>query len=211
MKNKFYKKVIIFDLDGVLINSKKNMQHSWTSVQKKFGFKNIYFDDYFNKIGRPFYKILEILKISKNKKNIKRTYDYNSIKFLKLIKFYPNVIKILRELKNKKFILCIVTSKDKKRTNMILNNYRDLFTIIQCPQNNLKGKPYPDQIIAVIKNIKAKKNECIYIGDTYIDYLASKRAKIDFLFAEWGYTKKINKYLFTIKKITDLRKKISLG
>ena len=54
------KPTFIFDLDGVLIDSKRNMQYSWIAVQKKFKISHIQFDDYFDKIGRPFYKILEI-------------------------------------------------------------------------------------------------------------------------------------------------------
>ena len=77
MKKNFNKKVIIFDLDGVLINSKMNMYYSWKAVQKKFSLNKIFFDTYFEKIGQPFYKILEKLNIKKNKKKIKECYDSN--------------------------------------------------------------------------------------------------------------------------------------
>ena len=39
------KKLIIFDLDGVLIDSKKNMEASWICVQNKFNL-NIPFEEY---------------------------------------------------------------------------------------------------------------------------------------------------------------------
>ena len=206
MKKNLKKKVIIFDLDGVLINSKMNMYYSWKAVQKKFSLNKIFFDTYFEKIGQPFYKILEKLNIKKNKKKIKECYDSNSILNLKSIKYYPFAIQTLKKLKKRGFILCIVTSKDKKRTNLIVSDYHYLFSIIQCPQKNLKGKPYPDQINKVIKVLDVKKNQCLYVGDTHIDYLASKKSKIDFLFAEWGYSKKSNIYKYSIKKITELQK-----
>ena len=60
---------------------------------------------------------------------------------------------------------------------MITSKLQNIFSIIQSPEKNLKGKPHPDQLLKVITELKVKKNQCIYIGDTYIDFLAAKNAK----------------------------------
>ena len=57
-KNKINKKVLIFDLDGVLVDSKINMKKAWAAVQKKFNFQEKKFRDYFSKIGQLFNIIL---------------------------------------------------------------------------------------------------------------------------------------------------------
>jgi len=203
-KNKINKKVLIFDLDGVLVDSKINMKKAWAAVQKKFNFQEKKFRDYFSKIGQPFNIILSQLSILNNHKQIKKCYDSNSIKNLEIVKFYPKTIKELKWLYSKNIYLCIVTSKDKIRTNLMLGDAKKLFSIIQCPQKNLIGKPYPDQILNVIKKLNVKKKDCVYIGDTNIDYLSAKNAKIDFIFAEWGYGPNHN-YKLTIKNITKLK------
>ena len=203
-KNKINKRVLIFDLDGVLVDSKINMKKAWAAVQKKFNFQEKKFRDYFSKIGQPFNIILSQLSILNNHKQIKKCYDSNSIKNLDIVKFYPKTIKELKWLYSKNIYLCIVTSKDKIRTNLMLGDAKKLFSIIQCPQKNLIGKPYPDQILNVIKKLNVKKKDCVYIGDTNIDYLSAKNAKIDFIFAEWGYGPNHN-YKLTIKNITKLK------
>ena len=43
-------KLLIFDLDGVLINSKNNMSISWKVLSKENKL-NIHFREYFKKIG----------------------------------------------------------------------------------------------------------------------------------------------------------------
>ena len=186
------------------------MRKSWKSVQDEFGYKNISFKKYFEKIGQPFEVILKQLGIKKNFKNIKKCYDKESIKRKDLVKYYPGVIKELEILNSLGFVICIVTSKDKLRTSLLINKTEKYFKLIQCPEKNLKGKPFPDQLIKVINMLKVKREECVYIGDTNIDFLAANRAKIDFIFAKWGYS--INKnYKYSIKKINELHQILELA
>ena len=60
------KNLILFDLDGVLINSIKNMEISWDYCKKKYNLE-IDFSSYKKFIGLPFNDILKNLKIRKKK------------------------------------------------------------------------------------------------------------------------------------------------
>ena len=61
-------KLIIFDLDGVIFDTEKNMKISWKKVQKKYGI-NKSFNEYKKYIGLPFGSILNNLDINHSKKN----------------------------------------------------------------------------------------------------------------------------------------------
>lgn len=65
------KKIVIFDLDGVLIDSIKNMEISWKHVSFKYGL-NIKFEEYKKNIGLPFDEITKNLQIKKSRKNKKK-------------------------------------------------------------------------------------------------------------------------------------------
>lgn len=204
---KFKKKVLIFDVDGVLIDSKKNMELSWKKVQKKHSLNHVEFESYFKNIGRPFFKILNILGINKDLKKIKETYQQESTKQIKEIKFYKNTKKIIKDLKNKDYILNIVTSKDLDRTKKSIKNIMNNFTYIECNNDMTRGKPFPDQINLIISKLKVDKAECVYIGDTLVDYHSAKNAKIDFIFAKWGYGINYN-YKYKSENIKNLNKLI---
>jgi phosphoglycolate phosphatase len=205
MAKKILSKIIIFDLDGVLINSKQNMISSWSLVKKKFNIKKS-FKEYFIHLGLPFQKILEKLNIVNNKKKIEYLYKKNSLKNINKIKLYPGVKKVLKFLHKKNYILGIVTSKDHERTNKILKNHKifNFFTFISCPTKSIRGKPYPDQILKNISLFNIKKNNIFYVGDTQVDSTAANLAKIKFIFAKYGYGKvktkiKINSFLEILK------------
>lgn len=196
--------LVIFDLDGVLINSKNNMRFAWNAVLKKFRL-NINFNEYFKYIGIPFEDILTKFRVNvKYHKIIKETFSKASLNNIGQIKLYPNVIKTINLLKENKIKLAIVTSKDKIRSKRIIKRLKINITQICSPEKKLRGKPYPDQLIKTltINDIKAKN--AIYIGDTKFDFIAAKRAGIKFIFANYGYGKNTPLYKYKINKVKDI-------
>lgn len=204
MKKNLKFKFFIFDLDGVLFDSKKNMKKSWNSVKKKHKI-NCSFESYFNKIGSPFDKILIDLNIKPNKK-ISKTYQGTSQKYIDLIKPYPWVNINFTMLNKKKIKFSILTSKDSKRSKFLLKKYNILPQTIHCPEKKLRGKPYPDQILDCLKKNNIKKKDACFIGDTNIDYLAAKRANISFIFAKYGYGVDKKIYVNKLTKFKDIKK-----
>ena len=96
-------KLVLFDLDGVIIDTKKNMELSWKKVQDDFNLK-IPFSSYFKHIGLPFEKILQRLHIKKDKKKIYNTYQNESIRQFSKIKLYLGISKVIKKLIKKKNI-----------------------------------------------------------------------------------------------------------
>ena len=153
----------------------------------------------------PFDSILKKLEIKNNKNLIFNEYRKESIKNFKKLKLYPDVKKTLNILK-KRYKLALVTSKDKDRTSMILNKFNLSFDCVICPEKNIRGKPYPDQIIKVLEYYKKKKNNSVYIGDMPVDYKAASRAGLKFIYAKYGYGKNQIFYKDYISKYSDIRK-----
>ena len=197
-------KLYIFDLDGVIFDSKSNMEATWNEVRLKHNLKPK-FSDYFKLIGAPFIKIVNKLNIKSNRKKIAKTYFQKSKKYINKIKLYPKIKTVLNQLKLTSKV-AVVTSKEKKRTHFFLKKFNLKFDIISCPQNGKRGKPYPDQILKVIKKFKIDKKDCVYIGDMKVDLVAAKNANVDFILANYGYEKKRIKNVIKINKFEDLIK-----
>ena len=196
-------KLIIFDLDGVLVYSKNNMRSAWNFVKKR-NTLDVEFNEYFKHVGKPFNIILKSLRIIDKNKLIEKEYSKASIQYFDKIKLYKNVKKVLNLLKrNKKIVTAIVTSKNYRRTKKILKLFKLKVDYVQCPRKGLRGKPYPDQILKVVKKFKIQKKKCFYVGDTIFDKEAALRSKINFVFAKYGYKIGITKYKHTIKNIFE--------
>ena len=200
------KKLIIFDLDGVLINSKYNMEVSWNSLNNKYNL-GINFKKYFKFIGMPFEEILKKLNINKNYSIYKKHYDFVSKKNIKLIKLYPGVKKTLKILKKKKIKIAIVTSKDFNRTKKILKIKLNSinFDLVNSPVKKFRSKPHPDLILNTISRLNVDPSESLYCGDMNYDLQTAKRAGIMFVLAKYGYSSNL-KTNHKIKKFSNILK-----
>ena len=67
-------KAVVFDLDGVLIDSLPNMKMAWGIVQLHHKI-DIPFSEYEKQIGKPFFDILTAIGITENHREIKNTYN----------------------------------------------------------------------------------------------------------------------------------------
>tara|TARA_Y100000591_G_C21816549_1_gene691063 strand:- start:163 stop:834 length:672 start_codon:yes stop_codon:yes gene_type:complete len=196
---------VIFDLDGVLIDSKENMRLSWEQVRKELNIKQK-FNDYFKHIGLPFSKILKNIGIKENTYKITKLYKNQSICNLNKLKVIPGALQTVKKLNKKKVKVAIVTSKDSKRARLIVKKLKIPIKVIISPRHNLRGKPNPDQLNLAIKNLKSDKKKACYVGDMNVDYITAKNSKISFIFAKYGYQKLKKKYKIMIWKPKEILK-----
>jgi HAD superfamily hydrolase (TIGR01549 family) len=178
------RKLYVFDLDGVLIDSEKNMEVSWRTVQKEHQV-NQAFSEYFKHIGKPFKDILTAIGITKKHSAIQATYERASLEHIGEIQPYVGVVETLSQLKED-HKTAIVTSKSYLRTQEIIRGF-PAFDYVCCPTEGLRGKPAPDQLLYTMAKCNMDPDDTVYIGDMESDYKCARRAGVQFIFAEWGY------------------------
>ena len=178
---------ILFDLDGVLIDSLPAMEIAWKSVQKKYGILNTFLE-YKKYLGLPFKEILKKLNIDKEfHDDIKDHYSEISSKNKKLIKLNPYVNYTLDWLKGNFIKTGIVTSKDKVRSLELVQYFQLNFEIVVTPELTKFGKPSSDPILFAAKHLKLKTNEIIFVGDMESDMSCALNANCNYLHYISGY------------------------
>ncbi len=197
------KKLILFDLDGVLLDSRPNMAAAWDEVCRETGV-TVPFADYFALIGRPFGHILDMLGLGQRSGEIEPVFRQASLDNRELAGFYPGVPESLHALLDRGVALGIVTSKDKQRTDVFLAGLPAQFATIQTPNDRYRGKPAPDHLLAAMAEARTDPAASIYIGDTDADFMTARRAEIDYAHAAWGYGATPADCGITIESIGDV-------
>jgi HAD superfamily hydrolase (TIGR01549 family) len=177
---------IVFDMDGVLIDSKECMNLCWKKVQNKTG-TEIKFSEYFSRIGKPFKVILSEIGLPPESWAIaEKIYFEAQEDYIDSINAYENIDLMLNEL-SKDYVLGLVTSKGSRAAGLILNKFGWKFSQVITPDNCARGKPYPDPLLYFTAYERIDPRKCVYIGDMIVDMKAAESAGFAFLRAGWGY------------------------
>ena len=184
--NMHSKKAVLFDLDGVLIDSINNMKYAWEASCVEFKL-NIPFELYKSRIGKPFNIIMKELGLERNAIEIELFFKRKSAETIELIEWMPSAKELLNELYMRGVKVGVVTSKDLMRTHAILCKSNIEFTTIQTPNKNMRGKPAPDHILAAVIECKVDIDDVVFIGDMDVDCEAARRAGVEYIHYSNGY------------------------
>lgn len=181
---------IIFDFDGVLVDSLESLFLAWKQIAEEFDAKikitNI--EQYKGLFKNNVIKMLESIGLSE--KELERS---GEIYFEHVNKNSPKLFEgikdVLEEL-SKKHTLVLVSGSSKGviekklQEGGVLKLFKLIIPLIKTQRN----KPDPYHINLAIEKLKVRPEEIIYIGDTAEDIQAAKSANIkDILGVSYGF------------------------
>lgn len=174
--------LIIFDLDGTLIDSKEDIANSVNYMLSELGLNRLENETIYSYVGKGVPRLVERAlskeNLDKFDKALSLFKEHYSEHLLDITTLYPNVIDTLNHYKSKKKAL--VTNKDERYTFPILNelDISDYFEIILCGDSMNNKKPHPEPINSVIDKLKIDKKQSVIVGDGNADITAGKNAEI---------------------------------
>lgn len=177
---------ILFDFDGVILDSRENMRLSWSRVQAECGV-TARFEDYFEQIGKPFQTILDVLGIEQDRERIERTYFDASSHYASALRVFPGMKDVLACLASLRTPIGILTSKDPVRTRQFVYQFSLPINYLYCPTADLKGKPAPDLFRLAAHEWACSPGDITYVGDMAVDEQAARGYGARYVHVNWGY------------------------
>lgn len=171
-------KAVLFDLDGVLVDSEKAWFHVINDTCRHFGFKPVPKREFEKRFGAPIEDDVKYLFRGRTIKEVEAFYNADFGKRAKLVKLFPQSRIALKRLKAKKLKLGLISNSTMLIVSAILGNFRlkKYFDVVVTMDNVKKRKPAPDMALKACRLLKVKPKNTILVGDTRNDMLAGKRA-----------------------------------
>ncbi len=173
-------KLIIFDFDDTLVDSKKAHFHIDTTAAKKLGLKPVSEEKYAEFYGMPYDRFIKKLypKFPTEKFMDVSKHLYDPKEF----KPFPKTKDSLEYLKSK-YKLAILSSKEngKLKTMLDYNELTKYFDYIHGKEDSIHFKPDPRVFDKIIAHFNLKKEEVAYVGDLASDRDAAIAADIFFV------------------------------
>ncbi|MDE6355940.1 MAG: HAD family hydrolase [Clostridia bacterium] len=189
-------KLIIFDLDGTLLNTSLTIQSVINESLKKFSLPPLTVEQTKKFVGNGARKLVERAVEKEDKELIEKVYaDYsqrfancsNELSFL-----YDGAAEALQNFRAGGILLAIVTNKPQGATDRVYGDFlANLgFSEVLCQTENTPLKPNPASTLKIMRDLGVKPEECLFVGDGETDVQTAANAGVDCVSVLWGYRSK---------------------
>ncbi len=198
---------IIFDLDGTLWDSRKEVCIAWNEVLKEYNIsREVTVDDMTATMGMLLFDIGKTLFPDLDDDKIRRLIDascHREIEYLTKngAKLFDNLEMVLDKL-SKKYKLFIVSNCNDGYIECFFASHKldKYFTDYECPGRTGLNKAENNKLIIKRNNLQSP----VYVGDTQGDCNSAKEAGIPFVYAKYGFGKDVKGYDYVIESIEEL-------
>lgn len=210
------KKLVIFDLDGTLLNTIADLAQSTNHALAALGYPTHEVAEYNFMVGNGINKLFEraLPEGEKTEENVLRVrqefvpyYDrHNADKS----RPYPGITELLDALQAEGLQLAVASNKYQAATKKLIAHYfpNIRFTAVFGQREGVNVKPDPTVVFDILKIARTSKEEVLYVGDSGVDMQTAKRAEVTACGVTWGFRPRTELETFQPDYIVDSAEEI---
>lgn len=200
--------LLMFDMDGTLIDSGTSITNTINHVRENLGFEKMEKNYILEKVNDPninaaqfFYGTPDFTE--EQKVLFEDHYNANCLNDLEL---YDGVKKLVDDLSSD-FTLTVATNANSTFARKMLNHLEigKHFKTILGYDSVKNAKPHPEMVYKILDTHNIQKQNAQLIGDSHKDIMAADNAGVDSVLVNWGFS---NHSENAIESIEELEKKI---
>lgn len=185
------KSLIIFDLDGTLVDSEEGVKRAYEYLCKEFALDAEQFKDPKKIMGLPLKVILsEILPPSEVNDAIEVFRNYYKKIYLECTEPVPYLKESLIWFKERGYKLAILTNKSGSLARNLIEHLKldNFFEIVLGEGDTEFAKPSSEVLNYLLRKNGVEKEEAVLIGDSLFDARTARSAEVDFMAVSTGPT-----------------------
>ncbi len=188
------KRLVIFDLDGTLLNSIADIAYAANEVLRRHGFPTFPVDDYRFKVGNGIRKLME--RVTPEHLRTEAFVDQMRNEFAAVYGNhcmvdtvpYPQIPELLAALCQQGIAVAVASNKYHAATVDIISHYFPNidFHAVLGQRDGVPVKPDPT-IVRDILGSDFLPAEVLYVGDTAVDMETAHNAALESVGVTWGF------------------------
>lgn len=189
------KKIVIFDLDGTLINTLEDLKNSTNYALSCLNYPTKTIDEICQFVGNGVAKLIErAIPDGKDNPDFQQCLEtfknhYSKNMYNKTAP-YDKIPQMLKTLKQKGYITAVVSNKFDMAVKELCSKYFPDLIDFAAGENEACGirkKPAPDTVLKVLEKFNLTNNEAIYVGDSDVDIMTAKNSRMPCISVTWGF------------------------
>ena len=197
-KTKFYVEVmirlVIFDLDGTLVNTIDDLAESVNFALAKFDFPTHEREKFRYFVGNGIYKLIEraLPENCRDAETIGRVkevfMEYYTCHCTEKSCVYEGIKELLQKLKNQDIKLAVASNKVHPAAVMVVEHFfgEGCFDTILGHRDGHPTKPNPEVVFEIMERCGVEKSEVLYVGDSGVDMQTTHNAEVTSIGVTWG-------------------------
>ncbi len=210
------KRLVIFDLDGTLLNTIADLAHSTNHALARLGYPTHRVEDYQMMVGNGINKLFEraLPQGEKTEENILRVrkeflphYDLHNVDESLP---YLGIPELLSSLQQAGIQIAVASNKYQAATRKLISHYfpEIRFIAVFGQREGVKVKPDPTIVHDILELAKVEKKEVLYVGDSGVDMQTAQAAGVTACGVTWGFRPRSELEKFHPDYIVDKAKDI---
>lgn len=198
---KILKDLVIFDLDGTLLNTITDLGEAVNHALEEMHFQTHPLSAYNFMVGNGVKKLIQRAQPDATEEQaeqlLKYFREYYDNHLTIHTKPYPGIPELLEKLHRNNIAMAVCSNKYQEAVSAIISHYfPDIPFVAVIGQNpGVPIKPDPSPIFSVLLKYPTPKNKVLLVGDSAVDIETARRACIDSVGVGWGF-----------RPVTELRK-----
>ena len=189
------KKLVIFDLDGTLLNTIEDLGHACNYALEKNGFPTHTIASYPFFVGNGVKRLITRVlpedyrdesTIATLLADFKFYYDQHNCDCTKP---YDGITELLLDLRDAGVMMAVASNKYQKAVDKIISHFfgDEQFIAIEGQVDGRNRKPDPSVVFSILAKARVPKADVLYVGDSGVDMETARRACIDSVGVTWGF------------------------
>jgi pyrophosphatase PpaX len=181
-------KVVLFDLDGTILNTNELIIESFLHTMQGETEREYKREDIIANFGRTLVDQLQEYTGEKEvERYITKYREYNIRRHDDLIMEFPHVKEVLEALQQAGIVLGVVTSKIKRTSLMGLDRFKltEHLSCVITVEDVDNPKPHPEGILKAVELLGADPASVLMVGDSQYDIEAAKQAGVHVAGVTW--------------------------
>lgn len=187
-------KAVLFDLDGTLTNSLKDISTAMNRALRLHGLPEFEEQEYCYLVGDGAKKLSERAVRDRQElaQTVRETYQaYYETHAMVNTRPYDGIPELLAALSARGLKLCVFSNKpDADTRNVVAHYFPDVdFAIVRGQKEGVPVKPDPTGALAIASQLGIDPDDFLYLGDTSVDMTCARQAGMHPVGVLWGFRK----------------------